>query len=259
MSVIDYVDKILLWDTGSSDRTLEIIEEIKKVGGNKIDFREVGPVDIVQFTKVRQLMLEETKSDWFLIVDGDEVWWEKSIKEVIQTIHREGDRLESMISLYFNIIGDIYHYQEESAGRYHIDQYSGHINIRAVRRDIPGLHFAKPHGQQGLYDKEGTLIQERDKKQRKFISAPYLHFTNMIRSSTQANAKVPKRSLKFKYEIGLRFPPDFQFPEVFYQPKPDIVSSPWEKMSRSYFLRACGETVLKKLKRKIITPRGFGY
>ena len=31
MSVIDWVDKILIWDTGSTDKTVEIIKEIEKV------------------------------------------------------------------------------------------------------------------------------------------------------------------------------------------------------------------------------------
>ena len=30
MSVIDWVDKMLVWDTGSTDKTVEIIEEIIK-------------------------------------------------------------------------------------------------------------------------------------------------------------------------------------------------------------------------------------
>ena len=28
MSVIDYIDKILIWDTGSTDKTVDIIKEI---------------------------------------------------------------------------------------------------------------------------------------------------------------------------------------------------------------------------------------
>ena len=29
-SVINYIDKLLLWDTGSTDGTLEVVEELKK-------------------------------------------------------------------------------------------------------------------------------------------------------------------------------------------------------------------------------------
>lgn len=262
MSVVDFVDKILLWDTGSTDKTVAIIKEIQKAqgDGNKIDFREIGEVDEKEFTQIRQQMLDQTKSDWVIIVDGDEVWWEKSIRAVVDLIAQEGQALETIVSPYYNIVGDIYHYQEEKAGRYQIDDRVGHINIRAFSRKIAGLHLEKPHGQQGFYDGQGVLIQERPQKYRRFLNAPYVHFTNMRRSSSQSyDFQVPKRDRKFKYEIGRPFPKNFRYPEVFYSPAPEIVPSPWGKMSAVYFLRAAGQTLLKKIKRKLITPKGYGY
>src|SRR3989344_3752116 len=84
MSVIDYVDRILIWDTGSTDKTFEIVEEIKKLYPDKVDFREVGNVDINQFTIIRNKMLDRTNSDWFMILDGAEVWWKGSISEIVK-------------------------------------------------------------------------------------------------------------------------------------------------------------------------------
>jgi len=238
MSVINYVDKILLWDTGSTDRTREIIQEILKTkeGKKKVSFEEIGEVDPISFT----------------IVDGDEVWWEKSIKKVILTIKSRGKNLESIVNPYYNIVGDIFHYQEEEAGMYQIDDKAGHINIRAINRNIPGLHFDKPHGQQGLYDENEILIQDRSKKQRIFVDAPYMHFSNVIRSMDRGNdLQVPKRDLKLKYDLGIVFPKDFKFPEVFYQSKPEIVPSPWDK--RAFF-----ETPLRKIKRRLFRKK-VGY
>ena len=80
-SVIKFVDKGLLWDTGSSDDTLKIVESLKQRYPSKIKFREIGEVNPEQFTVVRQKMLEESACDWVVIVDGDEVWWEDKIKE----------------------------------------------------------------------------------------------------------------------------------------------------------------------------------
>ena len=57
-SVIDYLDKLLLWDTGSADNTLKIIKELQKKYTDKILFREVGSVDKDNFTKIRQQMLD---------------------------------------------------------------------------------------------------------------------------------------------------------------------------------------------------------
>ena len=81
-SIIDFVDKIIVWDTGSQDLTVKIIEEIKKKYPEKIEFKEVGKVSGNSYTKIRQQMLEISKCDWVLILDGDEIWFEDSIKKV---------------------------------------------------------------------------------------------------------------------------------------------------------------------------------
>ncbi|OGM04444.1 hypothetical protein A2715_05060 [Candidatus Woesebacteria bacterium RIFCSPHIGHO2_01_FULL_39_32] len=259
-SVIDYVYKVLLWDTGSSDNTLNIIRELRKAFPNKIDFKQVREVDKDKFTLMRQKMLDQTKSDWVILVDGDEVWWDDSIKKIVETIHSKGNSLETLVHGYYNVIGDIYHYQEEKAGRYTIDGHVGHLTIRAINQKIPGLHFGKPHGQQGIFDSKERLIQDRDKKKRFFIDEKlYLHFTHMIRSSSlKDDLKVMKRDIKAKHELGTPFPLDFYYPEVFFKPRPDIVHLPWSKMGSRYFLRAFFETPLRKFKRRVFKGKS-GY
>jgi len=94
MSVYPHVKRILLWDTGSEDNTLSDIQEIlKEDSAGKIDFRRVAiETDERYWTNqnwkehqkrnkgkrgtgwVRQQMIDKTKTDFFLIVDGDEVW-----------------------------------------------------------------------------------------------------------------------------------------------------------------------------------------
>lgn len=260
MSVIDQVDKMLIWDTGSDDATVEIIKEIKKLRPEKVSFKQVGKVNPDEFTQVRQKMLNKTESDWFILVDGDEVWWDDSIKKLVGTIQKEGGFLDSIVNRCYNIVGDIYHYQEEAAGHYQIDEKRGHLVIRAMNKKIPGLHLEKPHGQQGFFDKDGVLIQERLKKRRKFLEIHYLHFTHMIRSSAYSlDLKVPKRGIKLKYELGIPFSSDFYYPEVFFRHKPPIVPPPWIKRQKDYVLRAAMELPLKRVKRRFLRPRKSGY
>jgi len=260
-SVINWVDRILLWDTGSTDDTLKIVRELKNKYPEKIDFNEVGEIDINEFTVVRNEMLKKTKSDWFMIVDGDEVWWDESISEIIKVINSQGNNLDSIVTRNFNVVGDIFHHQEEKAGMYEIDGVKGYINIRAVNRRIPGISFKRPHGQQGIFDEKGILIQDRDKRRRIFLKKPaYLHFTNMLRSSSfDKDKKVPKRKIKFKYELGMPFPSDFYYPEVFFKAKPKIMSSLWVKMSEKYFTIATLERPLKYVKRSLPIFKKSGY
>lgn len=259
MSIIDYVDKVLLWDTGSDDATLKIIKEISKARPDKISFKQRGVVDPDKFTQVRQEMLNETSADWFMIVDGDEVWWEDTIKKVVEEIKKYGNELESIVTPTINLVGDIYHFQEEAVGQYRLAGRKGHLSIRAVNRKIPGLHFKKPHGQIGLYDGKDVLIQERPKKYGKFVNAPYLHFTNVIRSaSRKSDLVVPKRGMKLKYELGIPFPYGFYYPEIFFRKRPEIVPNPWETMSFPFWTRALIETPVKRLKRKLISGK-VGY
>ena len=254
MSVIAHVDKALIWDTGSTDKTVEIIDEIKKRYPKKVAFREVGEVSPESFTKVRQEMLDATASDWFLVVDGDEVWREDSIKKVVNTIGERGKEIESIVVPNYYLMGDMYHYQEEAAGRYKLAGQKGNLNLRGVNRKILGLRSDKPHGTWGWVDKNGMMIQERNPRRIVLIKdAYYLHASFLQRSGSKAqDISVPKRAHKLKYELGISFPNDFFYPEVFFKERPNIVASPWERMDNRYFLKALIQTPLRKLKRRLI-------
>ena len=258
MSVIDHVDKILIWDTGSTDATVKIIEEIKKRYPSKVDFKEVGEINPQEFTYVRQKMLEATYADWFLIVDGDEIWWDDSIKKVVAAIRDKGKEMESVVVPNILPVGDIYHYMEAAAGRYNIAGKKGHYALRGINSKIPGLKSEKPHGTWGWTDGQGKMIQDRNQKKILFVDAPYLHASFLPRSSSGGDLKVPKRKNKLKYELGIPFPRDFYYPEVFFRPRPETIPSPWHKMDRNYIIRALIQTPLKKLKRRIVKGK-IGY
>lgn len=255
MSVLPHVDKLIIYDTGSTDGTLKLIETIvKKPVISKEDFDEQN---------IRQQMLDEDDSDWFIVVDGDEIWWDESIKKLTNLIHKKGDDLESIIVPTILPVGDIFHYQETKASGYEFDTNKGlkvgHYALRAINRKIPGLSSMKPHGQWGWTDEEGKMIQDRDQKKREFVDAPYLHVTHLQRAGNRLkDSDVFKRLGKLKYELGTPFPSDFYYPEVFFREKPDYIISPWRGMSKEFKFRAFFETPLRKIRRRLI-PRNVGY
>jgi glycosyltransferase involved in cell wall biosynthesis len=250
-SVVDHVNKLLLWDTGSSDGSIEIEKELVRKYPDKIIFKERKQETAEDFTNVRQEMLDATKSDWFLMLDGDEIWWEGSIRTLLSIIKEKGDTLESIVVPTINLVGDVFHYQEKSAGKYKFGNKVGHYNLRAINRNIPGLHSEGIHGVWGWADSGNKMIQERLPEKVKFIDAPYLHVTFLQRAgSPEKDRQVIKRSRKLKYELGKSFPADYYYPKVFFRDRPESIPSPWSVMPASFRFRAFFETPLRKIKRR---------
>ncbi|MEK7101470.1 MAG: glycosyltransferase [Patescibacteria group bacterium] len=252
ISVLDHVDEIMVYDTGSTDNTAEII---KTISSSKIKFRKLPPTaDETALSKVRQLMLDQTQADWLMILDGDEIWPEESLKTISEFIKDHGDLYDSIVVPTINCVGDVFHISPPGAGRYTIAGKTGHYNLRLINlKKIPGLQVSNFPGQlQSYYDANSVKVQDRDPSKIAFISAPYLHMTHLTRSSSYFHDKeVFWRGPKFKFELGNPFPDDLKYPKDFYLPRPNIVPSPWKKRSLNYVLNAVWQTPLKMIKRRI--------
>ncbi len=238
-SIIDYVDKVVVWDTGSSDKTVEII---KAINNPKIDFKEKGTVTPHGFAGLRNEMVKLTSADWIFILDGDEIWPKVGIEEIVSLINKYGKSKDLIVSPVKMLIGDIYHYQEEKAGRYKIKCKTGHLNVRAIR-NFDGLQVKGYFGNEGYVDKNNVDIQNLPDERIIFAKNSYLHASHLKRSS--------KVNLKYKYELGIPFQNDFYYPEVFFRSRPSIVPSPWKAIPTGYRARAFFETPLKKMKRRL--------
>lgn len=251
-SVINSVDKILIYDLGSTDKTREII---KTINSPKIILRELPRnEDMIELGQRRQQMLDETKSDWILILDGDEIWPDESIKKLVSAIKKNSAK-DCMIVPTLMLLGDIFHYQEAAAGEYQIAGRRGHFNVRAINAKIPGLHIETSKNNQeflreGYFDKDGKLIYERDSNKQLFLDAPYLHASHLRRSSR--DGEILERGLRlFKYELGIPFPRNFKLPSVFFKKYPSSVSNPLKKISLRYQIPALLQTPFKKIKRRL--------
>lgn len=242
MSVVDHVDKVMVWDTGSTDKTVDVAKMLINKFGNKIIFRECGEVDKDEFTKLRQQMLDQSVCDWILILDGDEIWWKDSIKRLVGIINKKGNKIDGIVVPMVVPVGDIYHLQEEKAGQYKLLGRKGHFSLRAINRKIPGLHVDWPYGKESYFDNANRLIQERESVI--FLDAPYLHATHLKRSSTKRPYE------KFKYELGNRLREGYKYPEVLYQKYPSFIQSPWVKISGIKKMIAKTLTPLRKINRR---------
>ncbi len=91
-SLIGKVKEIKIVDTGSTDKTVDIINNFMNQNvayhTEKISFKQVGPfkgdwkTGIPELTNLRNQMLLETKTQWAVIVDDDEIWPEELWNEL---------------------------------------------------------------------------------------------------------------------------------------------------------------------------------
>lgn len=106
-SIYNYADKILLYDTGSNDKhTLEDIQKLLEEDvEHKITFKQI-PLGFneelwslknlklfikkhkgkMSVGKVRQIQLDDTDTEFFMIVDGDEVHYKATMETIINDI-----------------------------------------------------------------------------------------------------------------------------------------------------------------------------
>lgn len=78
LECFDFCDEIIVIDSFSTDKTLEIAREFPKVKIIQNKFED--------FTKQRNLALEAAKNDWVLFLDGDERITPKLRQEILETV-----------------------------------------------------------------------------------------------------------------------------------------------------------------------------
>lgn len=231
MSIIDKVDQLIIFDNGSTDRTVSIIQEIIKDKGyaEKIIFEVRKDIDIVEFWKLRQEQIERTKTDYMMVVDGDEIWWESSLIELRDILDRE--KPELVTTHFVNCGGDIYHYRDSSREHYQIDGIEGAYTNRVFSMHIEGLHCGGGYGEEGYRDKDNLDIQNHGRK-NVFMKRPYLHMSVLDRSSiarSDLSVSSRKRKLLLQGTYDYTFPENFHYPEALYLDRPTFVDSPWKK------------------------------
>lgn len=87
MAIIDHVDKILVCDTGSEDNTISIIESIKS---DKIELIKKPKLSNEEFsgkfTVWKNELIALTKTPWWIVVDGDEIYSTSAFKQIVSKL-----------------------------------------------------------------------------------------------------------------------------------------------------------------------------
>lgn len=226
-SVLPFVAKVLVYDTGSTDETLNIV---KGIGDKKIILYEKGECSKKKLVKLRQEMIEKTETNWFLILDGDEIWPEESLKKSITLANKAPKNTVAIFNPVRNCIGDIFHYLSEKEGRYQIGGMTGNFNIRLIRK----TNTMRVIGEYPLevYQDENGPVQQQ-KKNLLYVDSWYLH-TSFLKRSFKDLGKVSGsfgRSKIWRYGIGMKTD---ELPKVFFLDYPKVVGNPLQKRGFIY-------------------------
>lgn len=238
-SVLPYVDKIMVWDNGSIDKTVEII---KTIHSPKIAFEKHPTVSREGVGHLRQEMLNSTPKnyDWLFLLDGDEIWSSLSLTLVLSYIYKHPSA-KAVITKTFNLVGDIYHRLPEKYGRYSFLGKTGNFSLRFINLlATPGLHVSKPYGTEGYYDKDNLSLQAG--QGLAFVNTEYFHSTHLPRSSTSEN--VLDRPRKLKYYLGEKND-RFTIPKIFFSIRPSLVPDVSRPMDVTVWLMSFLQTIMR--------------
>ena len=93
-SIRDFVDEIILVDTGSTDKTKDAAEEICKnfaSGGKIFDLKIIDFKWSDDFSAARNESLRHATKDWVLVLDADELLDKESIKKIKSMLENPQD------------------------------------------------------------------------------------------------------------------------------------------------------------------------
>ncbi len=231
MSVIEYVDKILVFDTGSTDRTVEIVKSIKSP---KIIFEEKGIVGKKGFTGLRQEMLDRTETEWFMVLDGDEVWTKVAIEALMKAIGKAKAQERAVIVGHWACVGDVWHYSQIMEELINPQAPLGLKGWRSARgmRKFPGLQTTNSYPLESYVDEKGVNASEWERKRLIFIKEKFFHMTFLRRSATiKQDRQVMMRGPKIRFVKGRAFSEGMEYPEVFHLARPKIVPDPWGRLN----------------------------
>lgn len=247
-SVLPFAERLLIYDTGSQDQTVKIIQSFKD---ERIEFDIKTVKSATDITRLRQEQSDKTKNAWIWVVDGDEIYPFSTCKEIREIIKKDGDRLEGIVVGRYDLIGDIYHYQREDVGTYSLFGRQGHMALRLInKKNISQLKVHGDYPMEGYYDdKSQTALIDHDQSKFKFTKGKLFHAMYLKRSTLGANLKDTYHRNKLKLESGIAIPIDMERAEVFDFVRPHYVENVTTERSKYYQLLAFFVTPIKTVKR----------
>ena len=101
LSILPLAEQVLVCDTGSTDSTLE---KIKSIGSGKIEMMNRPPSDPRGIMEYRNEMIERTETEWFMLVDGDEVYPDEAALKIHERIKTVPEKIARILVHRFHFV-----------------------------------------------------------------------------------------------------------------------------------------------------------
>ncbi len=220
----DLPTKIIICDTGSDDLTFEILKFCKF---KNIEYRRMGKIKSNEHVLLRNELIKDTKTDWFAIVDGDEIW----SKVLWQEINYYLNKVDTDIIVVPNIspfprLGYIGHGDKD----FSIAGVKGehYAKIFRIKND---LKWSDDFSSSFLSYSDGTIVSGGNLPTMRVMSSPMTHLTMLPRSSNDLitigrNNKLQIGQQKSTNDF-LKIDSLNLLPEILFSQRPDIVKNPF--------------------------------
>jgi len=166
-SIKPYVDRFIVVDGGSTDRTMS---EIRRAG---ITPSIIGGT----LTEKRNAAAELTGCDWIWWIDGDEVWTNKDAESVVEYIKIYADNPDISILRphLYRFIGDRFHYDIQ---RYSMSRIYRNCDVKMYGKSFPHCCDALARSEEDLDIVKGPYTVEArvDKPYVLQIDATFYHY-----------------------------------------------------------------------------------
>jgi len=224
-SIIPFCKRIMVWDTGSTDNTLRILQHPELY--DCIELRRLQSVDEYSHTAMRNLMIEETKTEWFCIIDGDEIWTSDLFMEIAKSMNNSAFNILIVpFSYVFPSIGYEPNYEDE----FEIANVKGAYAARVFRKK------GKPKWYNSYFTTElryadGTLATSGHVPEMHVLINKVLHFTLLPRSRKDHETMGRIGKLQFSGEPNSnsyrRIPDYTRLPDILVKKRPSLVKDPF--------------------------------
>lgn len=234
-SVLPFVDSFLITDTGSTDNTVRFI---KSINSPKIIFNQKEIKSRSEIAAIRTQQIKSTHTPWIWIVDGDEIYTEPLVNEIIASTREL--KYQAVVVRRYDLLGDVYHRQIESVGSYSMFGETGHLLIRLINMNkFKDLEVKGEYPLESYYS-NNICINDFPREHVYITNFALFHAMYLKRSSLGFNLPMFNRS-KYKIETGIKINEDL--PKL-------LIGSP--RRSLFYEIIARVVTPIKNLKRKFL-------